>query len=124
MIPWSRPSDRDRQGFNQLRSSPYTKEGFVTIEQLLHEKREAIQRLAVQHGASNVRVFGSVARREASAASDVDLLIDAGPTTSSWFPAGLILDLEDLLGCRVDVVTEQALHPEMRERVLREAIPL
>lgn len=96
----------------------------MTIEQLLHEKREAIQRLAVQHGASNVRVFGSVARREASAASDVDLLIDAGPTTSSWFPAGLILDLEDLLGCRVDVVTEQALHPEMRERVLREAIPL
>jgi predicted nucleotidyltransferase len=97
---------------------------FVTIEQLLQEKREDIQRIAVQHGASNVRVFGSVARGEASAESDVDLLIDSGPTTSSWFPAGLILDLEELLGCRVDVVTEKALHPEMRERVLREAIPL
>ncbi len=96
----------------------------MTIEQLLHEKREAIQRIAVQHGASNVRVFGSVARREAGPESDVDLLIDAGPTTSSWFPAGLILDLEELLGCRVDVVTENALHPDMRERVFREAVPL
>jgi len=97
---------------------------FVTIEQLLQEKREAIQRIAVQHGASNVRIFGSVARREANADSDVDLLIDAGSITSSWFPAGLVLDLEELLGCKVDVVTEKALHPEMRERVLREAIPL
>jgi predicted nucleotidyltransferase len=96
----------------------------MTIEQLLQAKRDAIERIAVKHGASNVRVFGSVARREAGADSDVDLLIDAGPTTSSWFPAGLILDLEELLGCKVDVVTEKALHPEMRERVLREAIPL
>lgn len=96
----------------------------MTIEQLLQEKREVIQRIAAQHGASNVRVFGSVARHEARADSDIDLLIDAGPTTSSWFPAGLILDLEDLLGCKVDVVTEKALHPEMRERVLREAVPL
>ncbi len=96
----------------------------MTLEQLLRQKREDIQHIAAQHGAYNVRVFGSVARREASVASDVDLLIDAGPTTSSWFPAGLILDLEELLGCRVDVVTEKALHPEMRERVLREAVPL
>ena len=96
----------------------------MTIEQLLHEKRKDIQHIAAQHGAYNVRVFGSVARREAGAESDVDLLIDAGPTTSSWFPAGLILDLEALLGCRVDVVTEKALHPDMRERVLREAVPL
>ena len=96
----------------------------MTIEQLLHEKRKDIQHIAAQHGAYNVRVFGSVARREACAESDVDLLIDAGPTTSAWFPAGLILDLEDLLGCRVDVVTEKALHPAMRERVLREAVPL
>ena len=96
----------------------------MTIEQRLQEKREAIKRIAVKHGASNVRVFGSVARRVAGSGSDVDLLIDAGPITSSWFPAGLILDLEELLDCKVDVVTEKALHPEMRERVLREAIPL
>ena len=113
-----------REGFNQPRKNLNTEEVFVTIEQLLHEKREAIQRIAVQHGASNVRVFGSVARREAGPESDVDLLIDAGPTTSSWFPAGLILDMEELLGCRVDVVTENALHPDMRERVFREAVPL
>ena len=96
----------------------------MPLEQLLRQKREDIQHIAAQHGAYNVRVFGSVARREASVASDVDLLIDAGPTTSSWFPAGLILDLEELLGCRVDVVTEKALHPDMCERVLREAVPL
>jgi predicted nucleotidyltransferase len=96
----------------------------VNIEQLLHEKRGAIQQIAMQHGASNIRVFGSVARHEASAESDVDLLIDAGPITSSWFPAGLILDLEKLLNCKVDVVTEKALHPKIRERVLREAVPL
>lgn len=96
----------------------------MNIEQLLQEKREAIQRIALQHGASNIRVFGSVARHVASAESDIDLLIDAGPVTSSWFPAGLILDLEQLLNCKVDVVTESALHPAIREHVLREAIPL
>lgn len=96
----------------------------MNIEQLLQEKREAIQRIALQHGASNIRVFGSVARHEATAESDIDLLIDAGPVTSSWFPAGLIIDLEELLNCKVDVVTESALHPAIREHVLREAIPL
>lgn len=96
----------------------------MTLEQLLREKRKDIQHIAAQHGAHNVRVFGSVARGEGGTESDVDLLIDAGPTTSSWFPAGLILDLEALLGCRVDVVTEKALHPDIREHVLREAIPL
>ncbi len=96
----------------------------MTIEQLLHEKRDDIQRIAAKHGASNIRVFGSVARGEARPNSDVDLLIDAGPATSSWFPAGLILDLEELLGRRVEVVTERALSPHLRDYVLREAVPL
>jgi hypothetical protein len=56
--------------------------------------------------------------------SDIDFLIDAGPATSSWFPAGLILDLEDFLGRRVEVVTEKALNPDLRDYVLREAIHL
>ena len=96
----------------------------MTIVELVREKREEIQRIAAAHGAYNVRVFGSVARGEAGPNTDIDLLIEAGPNTSSWFPAGLILDLEDLLGRRVQVVTEKGLNPYLRDRVLREAVPL
>jgi predicted nucleotidyltransferase len=96
----------------------------MTIEQLLRGKRDEIQRIAARHGARNIRVFGSVARGEARPGSDLDLLVEAGPETSSWFPAGLILDLEEALGCKVQVVTEKGLHPDLREGVLREAVPL
>ena len=96
----------------------------MTIDQLVHEKRQEIERIASEHGVRNVRVFGSVARGEAGPDSDIDLLVQVGPVTSSWFPAGLILDLEDLLGCRVEVVTERALNPDIRDRVLQEAVPL
>lgn len=96
----------------------------MSIEYLVRQKRNEILRIAERHGAYNVRVFGSVARGEAGPDSDVDLLIDAGEKVSSWFPAGLILDLEDLLGRRVDVVEEVALRPELRSYVLREAKPL
>ena len=96
----------------------------MTIEELIHAKRDEIQRIAAKHGAQNVRVFGSVARGEAGPDSDIDLLIDVGSTTSSWFPAGLVLDLEELLGCRVEVVTEKGLNPDIRDTVLREAITL
>jgi uncharacterized protein len=106
----------------QSRTNPQTQ--VVTLEQLLREKRDDIKRIAARHGAYNIRVFGSVARGEAGPESDIDILIDVGPTTSSWFPAGLILDLEDLLGRRVEVITEKALNPELRDHVLREAIPL
>jgi len=71
-----------------------------------------------------VRVFGSAARGTAGPESDLDLLVDAGPNTSSWFPAGLMVDLEDLLGCRVDVAAEDTLHWVIRDRVLAEARPL
>jgi predicted nucleotidyltransferase len=71
-----------------------------------------------------VRVFGSVARGEARHDSDLDLLVDTGPETSSWFPAGLVLDLEEILGCKVEVVTERGLNPYLKERVLQEALPL
>ncbi len=95
-----------------------------SIYELIDEKREEIKRVAAQHGAYNVRIFGSVARREARAMSDVDLLVDVGPRTSSWFPAGLILDLEHLLGRNVHVVTERTLDPLLRPVVLRDAVPL
>jgi predicted nucleotidyltransferase len=96
----------------------------MTVTELVQQKGHDIKRIAAAHGACNVRVFGSVARREAGPNSDIDLLIDIGSTTSAWFPAGLILDLEELLGHHVEVVTENALHPALRERVLREAMPL
>jgi uncharacterized protein len=92
--------------------------------QMIRAKRDEILRIAAKHGAHNIRVFGSVARGEAQAESDVDFLIDAGPVTSSWFPAGLIVDLQDLLGRSVKVVIEKGLNPLIRERVLEEAIPL
>src|SRR5580698_3872390 len=94
-----------------------------TLE-LVRAKREEIQRIAVKHGARNVRVFGSMARGDARPDSDVDFLIEVGAEISSWFPAGLILDLENLLGRRVEVVTERGLNSLIREEVLREAVPV
>jgi len=96
----------------------------MTLFELLQQKRDDILRIAAKHGAYNVRVFGSVARGEAGPDSDIDLLIDRGPITSSWFPAGLVLELEETLGQRVEVITEKALNRHLRDRVLREAVPL
>ena len=96
----------------------------MTLLELLQQKRDAILQVAARHGAYNIRVFGSVVRGEAGPDSDIDLLIDRGPTTSSWFPAGLVLELEEELGRRIEVVTEQGLNPHLREHVLREAVLL
>jgi predicted nucleotidyltransferase len=96
----------------------------LDIAQLIRLKREEILQVAAKHGAQNVRVFGSVARGDAKPDSDVDFLIDVGAVTSSWFPGGLIVDLEALLGKRVEVVTERALHPLLRDKILREAVPI
>jgi predicted nucleotidyltransferase len=96
----------------------------MTPLELLQQKREDIRRIAAKHGAYNVRVFGSVARGEAGPDSDIDLLIDKGPTTTSWFPAGLVLDLEEILGRRVEIVTEKSLHPTLRDRILHDAVLL
>ena len=94
------------------------------VSERVYEKRDRILQIAARHGAHNVRVFGSTARGEAGPESDVDFLVDVGPTLSPWFPAGLVLDLEELLGREVDVVTEGALHWYIRDRILQEAIPL
>lgn len=90
----------------------------------IQEKRNAIIRIAERHGAFNIRVFGSVARGEDHPASDIDLLVEVGPEHSPFFPGGLIADLEDLLGRKVDIVTENGLHWYIKDRVLKEAIPL
>lgn len=91
---------------------------------LLVDNREEILRIAERHGAENVRVFGSAVRGEATAESDIDLLVSARGETSAWFPAGLISDLEALLGRKVDIVTEDGLYWLLRRRILREARPL
>lgn len=83
-----------------------------------------ILRLADRHGARNVRVFGSYARGEGGPDSDLDLLVDLEPGRGLLDIAGLVADLRDELGCRVDVVTEQSLYWLLRRRILREAMPL
>lgn len=87
-------------------------------------KRETILQIAQRHGATNVRVFGSVSRGEARADSDVDFLVDLDAGRSLFDLGGLLMDLQEFLGCPVDVVTAKGLRPRIRERVLREAISL
>lgn len=93
-------------------------------DQLLREKRAEILRIAAEHGARDVRVFGSVARGEADPESDVDFLVELEPGRSLLDLGGLQMELESLLGCRVDVVTSRGLKARIRERVLREAMPV
>jgi predicted nucleotidyltransferase len=95
----------------------------MTLQEL-RSRRLEIQQIAAKHGVSRIRVFGSVARGEDRPDSDVDFLVEAGPTTSSWFPAGLILELQETLGRQVEVVEECALRPSLRSSIVREAIPL
>ena len=94
------------------------------VEDLLRIKRDEILRIAAKYGASNVRVFGSVARGEAGLESDVDLLVILEPERSLLDHVALLQDLEDILSRKVDVVNEKALHYTVRERVLREATPI
>lgn len=94
------------------------------VEDLLREKREEILRIAARYGAHNVRVFGSVARCEADEESDIDFLVTMEPGRSLLDLGGLQFELESLLGCPVDVVTERGLKARLRDRVLREAVPV
>ncbi len=94
------------------------------IQEIIGDKRDAILGLAAKYGSSNVRVFGSVAAGEADEASDVDFLVDMEPGRSLFDLGGLLMDLQDLLGRDVDVVTEPALHRYIREKVMHQARPL
>jgi predicted nucleotidyltransferase len=88
---------------------------------LLQEKREGILQIAAKHGARNVRLFGSAVRGEADEHSDIDLLVDFEPGRSLLDHAGLVLDLGEFLGRKVDVVTEGGLYWLLRRRILKEA---
>jgi predicted nucleotidyltransferase len=96
----------------------------MDAETILRQKRKEILRVAEKHGASNVRIFGSVARGQADEQSDIDLLVTMEPGRSLLDHAALWLEIQELLGYKVDVVSEGGLKPRIRERVLQEAKPL
>jgi uncharacterized protein len=96
----------------------------MTLDELRTSKRETILAIACRHGVTSVRVFGSFARNEAREDSDLDLLVEAGPNTSAFFPGGLLIDLEEALQRKVEVVEEQGLHHLLRGQVLEEAVRL
>ena len=96
----------------------------MDLNNLLKSRREEILSIAAKHGARNVRVFGSVARGEDDDKSDIDLLVEFESGRSLLDHAGLWLELQDLLGCKVDVVSERGIKPRIREGVFRESVPL
>ena len=96
----------------------------MTLEELHGRYREEILGIAARYGARDIRVFGSTARGEAGTESDVDVLVELEPGRSLFDLGGLAMDLEELLGRRVDVQTEAGLHWYIRERVLEEAVPI
>jgi len=90
----------------------------------LRSRRAEILAIADRRGMKAVRVFGSISRGESSETSDVDLLVQPEPGRSLFDLGGFTADLEDLLGCRVDVVSERGLRPRFRDRVTQEAVAL
>jgi predicted nucleotidyltransferase len=94
------------------------------LEQLRNTQRQRIIELAARRGASNVRVFGSVARGDSNESSDYDFLVDLAPDRSLMDLGGLLMDLQELLRTRVDITTESMLRPGVRENALRDAVPL
>ena len=91
---------------------------------VLRKRRSEIDSIACAHGASRVRAFASVARSDASEASDLDLLVDLDAGRGLFDLGALLMDLRDLLGCEVDVATEASLRPRVAARVLADAIDL
>lgn len=96
----------------------------MTIEEIIGDKRQAILRLAAQYDASQVRVFGSLARGEAGPNSDIDFLVSFPDDTSVFDVIGLWLALKDLMGRDVDVLTEGNLNERMKTQILKDAVPL
>ena len=96
----------------------------MEMDKLLRGKRDEILQIAASHGARDVRVFGSMARGEAGPDSDIDILVKLDPGRSLLDIVAIKQDLEDLIGCEVDVVTEASISPYIRAEVLREAVSL
>ncbi len=96
----------------------------MEIEKRLKEKRDAVMLLAAKHGARNIRVFGSIARGDSCPESDVDLLVKMEEGRSLLDLSAMVLDLKELLGVNVDVVSEDGLYWLLRRKILKEARPL
>ena len=96
----------------------------MELPEFLEAKRHEVLRIAARHGASNVRVFGSLARGDGTAESDVDVLVDLEKGRSLFDLGAMLEDLRTLFGRDVDVVTEKGLRTRIRDRVLKEAVPL
>lgn len=91
------------------------------MNQIIKNNRQAILSLATQRGIKNIRVFGSMSRDDARPDSDVDLLVELEEGRTGLALGGFLMDVTDLLKRKVDVVTENALHPKIRTKVLQEA---
>ena len=102
----------------------YSHRGHMTLEEVRSRYREQIVAAASRRGAHNVRVFGSVARGDQRHDSDIDFLVDFEPGRSLLDLTGLWLDLESVLGCKVDVVSGRGLKPRLASEVMREAVLL
>jgi predicted nucleotidyltransferase len=102
---------------------PTAKKNILTLESI-REKRNAIQKITSQYGAHHIRIFGSIANHAGHADSDVDFLIDLDKGRSLLDLGGLQIDLQNLLGCKVDLVTEKGLHWYLKDKILQEAKPL
>ena len=96
----------------------------ASMHPLIETHRGQLRALALRRGVASLRIFGSMSRNDSHGDSDVDLLVTLAPGTSALALGGLLLDAQELLGRRVDVVTEASLHPALRERVLADAVPL
>jgi len=94
------------------------------IPEIIQDRKEQILALAARYGASNIRIFGSVANGTADENSDIDFLVDMEKGRSLFDLGGLLMDLQELFNRKVDVVTEKGLHERIRERVIRQAITL
>ncbi len=96
----------------------------LTVADVIGAKRGAIKEIAAKHGASDVRLIGSVARGEARPESDVDLLVTSSEGTSLLAQAALKLELERLLGRKVDIASDGWVKPGIRESIYRDAVAL
>ena len=94
------------------------------IKEVIGQQREQILAIAAKYGALHIRVFGSVALGTADEESDIDLLVDLEPGRSLFDLGGLLMELQELLNRKVDIVTEKGLHWYIRDRVLKEAKPV